>query len=313
LTLNEYGLFPLDADGEADRSRPETVRSEEEIYRKLDLHFVPPELREGYGEVEVFEAGEGPELVTENQIRGVIHAHSTWSDGKNTIEEMARSCLERGYSYLGMTDHSRSAAYAGGLSEEEVRKQWEEIDRLNEILREEGHDFTIFKGIESDILADGSLDYSDSILEGFDFVIASIHSGLEMPREKMMDRFRKAIAHPATRMVGHPTGRLLLRREESDLDMEELIERAAAENTAIEINANPWRLDLDWRHGMKAREAGLMTSINPDAHTIDGIDDIQYGVSIARKGWFGPDRVLNTLSARELSAWMAGGVSQDRQ
>lgn len=306
LTLNEYGLFPVKDDGEPDRTRPVVVKGEEEIYQKLGMNPVPPELREGYGEVEEFEEGKGPALVTEDQIRGVIHAHSVWSDGKLTIEEMARACMERGYHYLGISDHSKSAAYAGGLSEDEVKKQWDEIDALNEKLKGEGTEFIIFKGIESDILSDGSLDYADALLEGFDFVIASVHSGLEMSRDRMTHRFRNAIEHPAVRIVGHPTGRLLLRREESDLEMDELIELAAEHNTAIEINANPWRLDLDWRHGVKARETGLLTSINPDAHTIDGIDDIRFGVAIARKGRFEAERVVNTRSAGEFASWISG-------
>ncbi|MDR9410192.1 MAG: DNA polymerase/3'-5' exonuclease PolX, partial [Balneolaceae bacterium] len=167
-----------------------------------------------------------------------------------------------------------------------------------------GNNFKIFKGIESDILADGSLDYPVEILEGFDFVIASVHSSLELPLDKMMKRFENAIKNPFTRILGHPTGRLLLRREEGNLDLNKLIELAARENTAIEINANPRRLDLDWRYGNKAQEVGLMTSINPDAHTTDGIDDIRYGVMIARKGKYSPDRVLNTKSSDQFEQWL---------
>jgi DNA polymerase (family 10) len=243
------------------------------------------------------------ELVSESDIKGVVHAHSTWSDGKYTIRQMAEACMERGYEYLGLTDHSKTAAYAGGLTIDEVKEQWEEIDELNEEFKSEGKNFKIFKGMESDILSDGSLDYPDEILAGFDFVIASVHSGLSMSLEDMMKRFENAIKNPYTRIVGHPTGRLLLKREESKLDLNRLIELAAEHNTVIEINASPWRLDLDWKFGNKAKEVGLMTSINPDAHSVEGIDDIRYGVMIARKAKFEPSRVLNTKSAEEFENW----------
>jgi DNA polymerase (family X) len=304
MSLNEYGLFKLTKDGETDFDQPVEYKSEKDIYQKLDLHFVPPELRENWGEFGYFEEHESMPLVELDDIQGVIHAHSTWSDGKNTIEQMARACLANGYSYLGITDHSKTAAYAGGLTIDEVQKQWAEIEELNRILADEGHSFTIFKGIESDILSDGSLDYPDEILEQFDFVIASIHSGLEMPLNAMMERFMKAIEHPSTRIIGHPTGRLLLRRDSSKLDMNQLIDWAVQHDTLIEINANPWRLDLDWRHGTKARESGLKTCIGPDAHTIDGIDDIRYGVMIARKSQFNKDRVINSYTLSEFRQWL---------
>jgi len=303
LSLNEYGLFELDEEGNTNFDRPIDFSSETDIYKKLDLHFVPPELREDRGEFPYFEQHEEMPLVTDDDIRGVIHAHSTWSDGKYSIKDMAEACLERGYEYLGLTDHSRTAAYAGGLTVDQIRQQWEEVDRLNEEYESEGISFKIFKGIESDILSNGSLDYDDDILEQFDFVIASVHNGLDMSRKKMMERFRNAIKNPYTRIIGHPTGRLLLKRDGSDLDMNELIDLAAEHNTAIEINANPWRLDLDWRHGNKAADVGLMSSINPDAHSIEGIDHITYGVQIARKGKFEKQRILNTMAAKEVEDW----------
>jgi DNA polymerase (family 10) len=305
LSLNEYGLFELNGDGDTDFDKPIDYSSEEDIYKQLDLHFIPPELREDRGEIAFFESPEKMDLVEEKDIRGVLHAHSTYSDGKFSVREMAEACVERGYEYLGLTDHSQTAAYAGGLSVDEVKQQWEEIDRLNEEFKSEGKNFRIFKGIESDILSNGDLDYEDAILEKFDFVIASVHSGLNMSRKKMMMLFRKAIANPHTDIIGHPTGRLLLQRDGSDLDMNELIELAAKHNTAIEINANPYRLDLDWRHGNKAKEVGLMSCINPDAHSKEGIDYISYGVRIARKAKFGKDRILNTKSAEELAKWFS--------
>lgn len=303
MALNEYGLFQLDNDGSTDFNKPVSFSSEEDIYKKLDLNYIPPEHREDRGEFEFYEENKTMPLVDDSDIKGVIHAHSTWSDGKYSIREMAAACIDRGYEYLGITDHSKTAAYAGGLSIDDIKRQWDEIDSLNDEFKAADNNFRIFKGIESDILSDGSLDYPDEVLEGFDFVVASIHSALELPAEKMMDRFRQAIEHPATRIVGHPTGRLLLKRGESKLDMNLLIEWAAGNNTAIEINASPWRLDLDWRHGNKAKDAGLLTSINPDAHSIEGIDDIRYGVMIARKAKFEKERVLCTWSAADLEQW----------
>ena len=303
MSLNEYGLYKLKEDGETDWDSPQDFKTEADIYKLLDLNFVPPELREDRGEFEIFETQKEIDLVTDDDIRGVIHAHSTWSDGKFSIKEMAEACIERGYEYLGITDHSQTAAYAGGLKPDEVKQQWDEIDALNEGFKSSGTNFVIFKGIESDILADGSLDYEDDILEGFDFVIASVHQSLEMPENKMMERFRNAIKNPYTRMIGHPTGRLLLKREESKIDLNELVVLAAEHNTAIEINANPRRLDLDWKFGNKAKEVGMMTSINPDAHNIDGIDLMSYGVRIARKGKYEKERVLNTKSAEEVKAF----------
>tara|TARA_R110001599_G_scaffold244895_1_gene444936 strand:- start:29938 stop:31716 length:1779 start_codon:yes stop_codon:yes gene_type:complete len=300
MSLNEYGLFKLQEDGETNWDAPQDFKTEADIYKLLDLNFVPPELREDRGEFEIFGTHKEIDLVTDDDIRGVIHAHSTWSDGKFSIKEMAEACIERGYEYLGITDHSQTAAYAGGLKPDEVKRQWDEIDALNEGFKSSGTNFVIFKGIESDILADGSLDYEDDILEGFDFIIASVHQSLEMPEKKMMERFRNAIKNPYTRMIGHPTGRLLLKREESKIDLNELVALAAEHNTAIEINANPRRLDLDWKFGNKAKEFGMMTSINPDAHNIDGIDLMKYGVRIARKGKYEKERVLNTKSAEEV-------------
>ncbi len=304
MSLNEYGLFKLSDKGETDFDQPVSYSSEEDIYKKLDLHFVPPELREDMGEFDFFEKNEKANLLEQNQLRGILHAHSTWSDGKYSIQEMADACIERGYEYLGLTDHSKTAAYAGGLSIDDLKRQWEEVDTLNEEYAKGDKSFRILKGIESDILSDGSLDYPDEVLEQFDLVIASVHASLDMPREKMMDRFRNAIKNPYTRIVGHPTTRLLLKRSASDMDMNELIELAAEHNTAIEINANPHRLDLDWRHGRKAKDVGLMSAICPDAHTVDGLDDVRYGVYIARKAWFGPNRILNTKSADELLSWL---------
>ncbi|TVQ66151.1 MAG: DNA polymerase/3'-5' exonuclease PolX [Balneolaceae bacterium] len=305
MALNEYGLYRLTSGKETDFDQPVITTTESDIYRKLDLHFIPPEHREDRGEFTFYEENESMDLISEEQIKGVIHAHSTWSDGKYSIADMADTSISLGYEYLGITDHSRTASYAGGLTIEDVKRQWEEIDRLNDQYRTDGLNFTIFKGIESDILSDGSLDYPDEILEGFDLVIASVHSGLEMPREKMMERFRNAILNPHTTMLGHPTGRLLLRRDGSDIELNQIIEWAAETGVAIEINASPWRLDLDWRFGNKALECGLMSSVNPDAHTTEGIRDIRYGVMIARKAKFGPERILNSRNSVQFRRWLS--------
>lgn len=305
MALNEYGLFKLNASGETDFDTPISVDSEEAIYQALGLHFIPPELREDDGNLGRFESGPAVDMPELKHLRGILHAHSTWSDGSFSIADMAQACIDRGYTYLGLTDHSRTAAYAGGLSIERVHEQWKEIDRLNNEYARKGVDFRIMKGIESDILTDGSLDYPDDVLAGFDFVIASVHASLDLPEDKMTDRFLRAIEHPRTRIVGHPTGRLLLRREGSKIDMPRIIEAAAGANTAIEINASPWRLDLDWRWGRKAQSVGLLTAVCPDAHSIDGLDDAKYGISIARKSGFSRDRVLNTWDADALLRWFS--------
>jgi len=302
LALNEYGLFKLDADGNTDFDQPVEYGSEADIYSRLDMNWVPPELREDRGEVAWFSEHPHADLVELADIKGVLHAHSTWSDGRYSIEEMAQACLKRGYEYLGLTDHSRTAAYAGGLDAQRVQQQWKEIDALNNKFAAEGTRFRIFKGIESDILADGSLDYEEGLLKGFDFIIASVHFSLDMPADKMQDRLTRAVENPYTTLLGHPTGRLLLKRDGSKVDLNPVIERAAAAGTAIEINANPWRLDLDWRYGNKARQVGLKTAVCPDAHSTEAIDDMEYGVRIARKARFEAGRVLNTLAIEELEA-----------
>lgn len=307
MALNEYGLFKLDAKGNTDFEKPVDYTSEADIYKKLGMSWVPPELREDRGEVDFFTKNEKADLIELGDIQGVLHAHSTWSDGKYSIQEMADACLDRGFSYLGLTDHSRTAAYAGGLDVNRVQQQWKEIDAINEKFAKDGVNFRVFKGIESDILADGSLDYSDDILKGFDFIIASVHFSLDMPVEKMHQRLLRAVENPYTTILGHPTGRLLLKRDGSKVDLNPIIEAAAAAGTAIEINANPWRLDLDWRYGNKAKDAGLLTAICPDAHSTEGIDDMQFGVKVARKAKFDKARVMNTKSVDEIEAHFRAG------
>ncbi len=303
MALNEYGLFQLDDKGDTNFDEPVNTKTEADIYRELDLPFIEPELREDRGEFAWFESHEKIDLLQAADIQGILHAHSTWSDGACTIHEMALGCIERGYSYLGLTDHSRAAAYAGGLTAERVEAQWKEIDQVNQQLADEGHCFHVFKGIESDILGNGELDYEEEILAGFDFIIASVHSALDMEAGKMLERMQKAAANPYCTIIGHPTGRLLLKRKGSEMDLNALVEHCADHKTVIEINANPRRLDLDWRYGRKAHECGMMTSINPDAHNLQMLDDMEYGVGVARKGWYNPERVLNTKSLEEISTW----------
>jgi DNA polymerase (family 10) len=252
------------------------------------------------GEIEAAAAHTLPQLVQESDLRGVLHAHSTWSDGQYSIRAMAEACIARGYSYLGITDHSKVAGYANGLREDDLRRQGEEIDELN---AEFAGRFRILKGTECDILRDGSLDYSDDVLASLDFVVASIHSNFTLPPEEQTQRMLHAIANPYVDIIGHPTGRILLGRAGYSLDMEAVIEAAATHHTCIEINAHPSRLDMDWRLLHKARDKGIKIPINPDAHTLAGIDDMRYGIGIARKGWLRVTDVLNTLASEVLLAF----------
>jgi DNA polymerase (family 10) len=297
MTINEYGLFK----GKEPHLELIPCQDEAAFYAALGLAYIEPELREDMGEIEAAERGELPTLVEERDLRGVLHVHSTWSDGKNTIRELAEACLQRGLSYLGISDHSQSVGYANGLSVERLQRQWEEIDRLNE---EYAGRLRILKGTECDILKDGSLDYPDEVLARFDFVVASIHSHFNLSAQEQTARMLRAVAHPAVTIIGHPTGRLLLERAGYTLDIEALIEAAARHGVCIEINASPQRLDLDWRYVRKARDKGVKIPIDPDAHSVAGLDDMHYGIGIARKGWLSAADVLNTLAVDELLAFL---------
>jgi len=296
LRLDERGLFR----GE----QPLPCADEAALFAALGLDYIPPELREGRGEIQAAAKGELPRLVAEDDIRGMLHVHTTYSDGTDSLEAMALAVRERGYQYLGIADHSRSAPYAGGLQEDDVRRQHEEIDRLND----RSPDFRLFKGIESDILADGSLDYDDAVLETFDFVVVSVHSRFRMGEEEMTRRLIRAIEHPATTILGHLTGRLLLEREGYAVDVDAIIDAAAARNVALEINAHPQRLDADWRHLKKARDRGVKIAVNIDAHRIAGLDHQRYGIGIARKGWLRPEDVINTLDPGAIAANFRGAT-----
>jgi DNA polymerase (family 10) len=276
---------------------PDQPENEELIYTKAGLDFILPELREGATFIKKAEINNLPRLIHFHDLKGTLHNHSTWSDGINTVEEMALYCRdELKLEYLGMCDHSKSAFYAKGLSIERVLQQQEEIDHLNKKL----NGFHIFKGIESDILFDGSLDYPDEILQRFDFVVASVHSILKMDKEKATSRLIKAIENPYTTILGHPTGRLLLSRDGYPIDHKKVIDACAANNVVIEINANPFRLDMDWRWHQYALDKGVWLSINPDAHRKEGFLDMHYGVLVARKGGLYKERCLNALSLQEI-------------
>ena len=271
--------------------------SEEAIFEQAGLDFIPAELREDSTFIEKAASHTLPKLITYADLKGTLHNHSTWSDGVNTLEEMALYCRDNlNLQYLGMCDHSRSAFYASGLSIEKVLQQQEKIDSLNRKLS----NFYIFKGIESDILNDGSLDYPDEILQRFDFIVASVHSNLKMDREKATARVIKAVENPYTTILGHPTGRLLLSRKGYDLDFKKVIDACAANGVVIEVNANPLRLDLDWRWHQYALEKGVMLSINPDAHRTEGFLDMHYGILAARKGGLYKEMCLNALTLTEI-------------
>jgi len=274
--------------------------NENEIYSKAGLAFIEPELREDFDEIELAKANKLPILIKYEDLKGSLHNHSTWSDGVHTLEEMAVYCKDNlKLEYLGICDHSKTAVYAKGLNEQRVFAQHQEIDELNKKLAP----FKIFKGIESDILNDGSLDYSDDILKTFDFVVASVHSNLRMDEAKATARLLKAIENPYTTILGHPTGRLLLSRAGYPLDYKKIIDACAANQVVIEINANPLRLDLDWRWHRYALEKGVLLSVNPDAHRTEGFHDMHYGILVARKGGLSADKCLNAFSLEEITTY----------
>jgi len=271
------------------QSKAGNFEDEESIYKSLALPYVLPELREGLNELE--HLNEQDKLITFKDLKGTLHNHTTYSDGLHTLAEMAQEARMMGLEYIGICDHSQTASYAGGLRPERVLEQMREIDALNEKMAP----FKIFKGIESDILSDGSLDYSDDILQLFDLVVASVHSNLSMDKEKAHMRLRKAIENPYTNILGHPTGRLLLMRSGYPIDHAYIIDACIANHVVIELNAHPYRLDLDWRWIDYALNKGGMISINPDAHQKEGLSDMQYGVNVARKGYLKPEQCLNAL------------------
>jgi DNA polymerase (family 10) len=290
LSLNEYGFSKLDSvETRGKTKRVVRCRGEEDIYAALDLAYIPPELRENMGEIERAEKDALPNLVEEGDIRGTFHCHSTYSDGLGTLEQMAEAAAKLGWEYLGIADHSKAAAYAGGLTKADVKRQFREIDAVNA-----RSTVRLLKGTECDILPNGDLDFDDALLAEFDFVVASVHSNFKMPEEAMTRRIIKALTNKHVTMLGHPTGRLLLAREPYAVDMIKVIDAAAEHGKIIEINAYPNRLDLDWRLCKYAKERGVMIAINPDAHRIDELRYVYLGVSVARKGWLEKKDILNT-------------------
>jgi len=286
--LNEYGLG-------SDTHRV-AAKNEEDIFAALGLSYIPPELREDTGELEAAEAKKIPALIVDADIRGVFHNHTTYSDGTASLEEMAMASKALGFEYFGVADHSQSLTIARGLPPSVVRKQWAEIDQVNAKLK----GVTIIKGTEVDILEDGSLDYDDELLAGFDYVVASVHSLFNMPEEVMTARVCKALAHPAVTMLGHSTGRLLLRRDGYKINLDAVLKCAAEHGKMIEINAQPSRLDLDWVHVKRAKAMGIPIVINPDAHSPGELALYRFGVDVARRGWLTKDDVFNTRSLKDV-------------
>lgn len=289
LKLNEYELV-----GPKKSIR---CREEADIFRALDLDYVPPELREHTGEIEAAAQHRLPDLIETEDLRGTFHCHSTWSDGGNTLEEMAEAARRFGLKYFGFGDHSQSLTVANGLSPERVRKQHREIDALNERLK----GIKLFKGIECDILADGSMDFDDKVLASFDYVVASVHTHFNQSEEEMTARIIRAVSHPLVTMLGHATGRLLLRRDSYHVNLEAVLKAAAKHGTLIEINASPHRLDLDWIHCKRAKALGVKLVINPDAHSTEELGNLRFGVDVARRGWLEKRDVFNTLTAAQVT------------
>ncbi len=304
LRVNEWGVFkiPEGADpNEVGKEDGERVAgdTEESVFEALGLPWIPPVIRENRGEIAAARGGSLPTLVTVEDIRGDLHMHSTWSDGKASIEEMAKACLAHGYEYMAISDHSPALAMVQGLTPEKAPEQWAEIREVQKDL----HGITIFRSLEVDILRDGSLDMTDEVLHELDLVIVSVHSLMDMDRATMTDRVIRAIEHPAVDIVGHPTGRLLGRREAFELDVEAVLQAALENDVAVEINSNPNRLDLNDVHARRAKELGVKVAINTDAHSTQRLDHISYGVDQARRAWLAKGDVLNAMGVDEFRAW----------
>ncbi|MBL9216247.1 MAG: DNA polymerase/3'-5' exonuclease PolX [Opitutaceae bacterium] len=310
LSLSEWGLFSAEhkhgPSAEPGAPRPPgplvAVKSEAALFQKLGLAYIPPELREGLGEIEAAEQGTLPELVEEADIRGVFHNHTTASDGHNTLEEMTAAAQALGLEYLGIADHSKSSVQARGLTEARLREQIAAIRALNASGRFQCH---VFAGTECDILPDGSLDYPEDLRAELDYVVVSVHSAFRQGREDMTRRIIRAIEQPHVTMLGHLTGRLLLEREGYEVDADRIVDAAVARGVVIELNASPWRLDMDWRLWRKAAAKGLLTSINPDAHRTEQLAYYRLGVGVARKGWLTKAAVLNTKPLAQMKQWLA--------
>lgn len=296
-SLNEYGFSPVE---EGSKKKPVVCKDEAELYEFLGLRYIAPELRENMGEFDAAREDRLPELVEEKDLQGTFHCHTDYSDGANTLEEMSEAVRKRGWKYWGVADHSRAAAYAGGMTVEKAKVQLRAIDALNKKLS----GVRIFKGIECDIMADGSLDYQDKVLAQYEYVVASIHGKFNMTEEEATKRLIRALKNKYVTMLGHPTGRVLLSRDGYPVNMAQVIQAAADYGKAIEINAHPYRLDLDWRLVRLAKEKGVPIAINPDAHNADGLGDVRYGVGVARKGWLEKKDVLNAWPVKKLESYL---------
>ena len=298
LTLNEYGVYPLDsrdAGLDTPHRQPVAGATEEDVYAALGLAWVPPELREGRDEIKLAERGALPDLVELSDLRGDLHMHTTATDGEDTLGEMVRGAISRGLRYIAITDHGKRVTMARGLDRTRLLRQWDEIDRLNEALRSEGRSpIVVLKGIEVDMLEKGGLDLPDDVLAQADWVVASLHYGQNQPREKITARIVEAIENPHVSVIGHPTGRLLNRRPAYDVDMEAVIAAAARTGTFLEINANPWRLDLNEHHAAAAKRAGVKIVISTDAHSVRGLDLMRCGVLQARRAGLEKADIVNT-------------------
>ena len=300
LSLNEYGFTAL-KEWRLGKKVP-LCKDESAIYRSLGMAYIPPEMRENIGEHEAAAKNAIPKLVEEKDFRGTFHCHTTYSDGQGTVKEMTAKARAFGWEYWGVADHSGTAVYARGLTPERIAEQLHEIDSLNRSLK----DFRIFKGIECDILPDGSLDTPDEVLSAFDYVVASIHSKLNMTEKEATNRLTKAIKNKYVSFIGHPTGRILLERDGYPVNMQQVIDTAADYGKGLEINSHPVRLDLDWRSLKYAKEKKVKIFVNPDAHTAEGLSDIRYGVGIARKGWLECDDVVNTWALKKVETFFKG-------
>lgn len=296
----------LTADGLWRGPKRIATKDEAAVYRALDLEFVEPELREGWGEVYAAANGLLPTLVEVGDLRGTFHCHTTYSDGRASVAEMGEATRARGWRYLGIADHSQSAVYAGGLPPQKVKAQQAEIDGWNRAQGGSGKNrVRLFKGVESDILADGRLDYDDGVLKTFDYVVGSVHSSFAVGEKAMTDRLLRAVSNPRLTILGHATGRILLRRDGYPVDVRAVIDACAEHGVCIEINADPARLDIDWRWARYAASRGVLVPIDPDAHSTESLDHVQWGVRVARKGWLGPRDVLNTFELKEVEDFLA--------
>lgn len=305
LSLSEWGLVPAEGEGTAkEKAENKALRTpaetEADLFKALGLHFIPPELRENLGEIEAAEQGALPELVVLSDLRGAFHNHTNASDGRNTLVEMTAAADELGWDYLGIADHSKSSFQANGLSEERLAAQVAAIQKLNAGRKFKTH---VFTGVECDILSDGRLDYADDVLASLDYVVVSVHNAMTQDEATMTKRIIRAIESPHVTMLGHLTGRLLLRREAYAVNATKVIDAAIANRVIIELNASPWRLDLDWRLWSKAAAKGLMCAINPDAHETDGLRHVAAGINSARKGWLTKESVLNCRDLAGVKRW----------